>query len=69
MVRARARGRFHPGRGEHDLARGTFHQRQPQLVLELADLGGQGGLADEAGGGRLAEMAVVGQRHQILQIT
>lgn len=65
----RPRGSLLAGRGQHHLARCAFHQRQAQLFFQLADLRGQRGLADEAGGGSPAEMLVVGQGYQVLQIT
>ena len=43
-------------------------RRHPEQRFELADAGGEGGLRDEAGIRRAAEMAVLVQRHQILQL-
>ena len=57
-----------PHRGQHDLARRTFEQRHAQLLLQLADLGGEGRLADEAGGGGAAEVAVLGQGYQVFEV-
>src|SRR5690606_21998413 len=65
---AGAFGGLAPGGREHHLARRAFHQRHAQLVLQLADLGGQGRLADVAGRGRAAEVLVIGQGHQVFEV-
>ncbi|MNI73621.1 hypothetical protein D3C73_1296420 [compost metagenome] len=63
------RGRFVAGRGQHHLARRAFHQRQAQFLFQLADLRRQRRLADEAGSGGPAEVLVIGQGHQVFQVT
>ena len=64
----RALGCIEAGGGQHYPAWGAFHQGHAQLFLELADLGGQGRLADEARGRGTAEMLVVGQRDQVVDV-
>ena len=57
------------GGGQHHLARRAFDQHDAELVLELADLGGERRLADEAGLRLLAEVAQVGQRDEVFLVT
>ena len=66
---ARALGHLQAHRGEHHAPGRALHQRHAQLVLELADLGAQRGLADEAGRRGLAEVAVVGEGDEVAQVT
>jgi len=47
---------------------GVSHQRHAEFFLELADLRGQGRLADEAGLGGAAEVLVVGEGDEIAQV-
>ena len=54
--------------GKQHLAAGALQKHHPQLLLQLADLIAQGGLADEAALGRPAKMALFGQSHQVFQI-
>ena len=64
----RAFGGVAAGGGQHHPARRAFDQRHAEFILELLDLGRQRRLADEAGCGGAAEMFVVGERNQVLQI-
>src|SRR5690606_17609173 len=64
----RALGHLVADRRQHHLAWRAFHQRHAQFLLQLADLRRQRRLADEAGRGRAAEVAMVGQRHQVLEV-
>ena len=59
---------FWPERREADDAAGALDQRDAEQGLELAQAGRQRRLGDEAGFGRLAEMAVLAKRDQILQL-
>ena len=54
--------------GELHVLRLALHQFDAEILLELLHLGRQGWLAHEGTLGRLAEMAGIGERHQILQI-
>ncbi len=55
-------------RGEADDAARALDQHHAEQRLELAEAGGQGRLGDEAGIGRFAEMPVLAQRDQILEL-
>src|SRR6516225_9808369 len=55
-------------RGEDDVALGAVDQRRLEHVLELLDASAQGGLGHAAGLGSAAEMAMVGERHQVAQM-
>jgi hypothetical protein len=57
-----------PRFGQQHLARRALDQRHAQLVLQLLDLRGQGGLADEAGFGGAAEVPMLGQGNQVVQV-
>src|SRR5690606_18081321 len=57
-----------PDRGQHDLARGALEQRHPEFLLQLPDLRRQRRLADEAGLGRPAEVAVLGQGDEVAEV-
>src|SRR3546814_8917575 len=65
----RARGDVAPGRGQHHLARRAFDQRHAQFLLQLADLGGERGLADEARRRGAAEVQVLGEGDEVLEVT
>src|SRR5690606_9364879 len=56
-------------RGEHDAPRVALDELHAQLLLQLLDLGGERGLAHEAGLGGPSEVAVVGHRHQVAQVS
>ena len=55
-------------RGEADDAARPLDQGDAEQGFELAQAGGQRRLGDETGVGRLAEMAVLAQRDQILKL-
>ena len=55
-------------RGQDDVALCAVDQRRLEHVLELLDAGAQGRLGHAAGLGRAAEMAMVGERHQVAQM-
>ncbi len=57
-----------PDRRGHHVAGGPLEQRHTQLVLQLAQLRGQGGLADETGFGGATEMPVIVHRHRVAQV-
>ena len=54
--------------GELYILRLALDQFDSEVVLELLELGRQSGLAHEGTLGRLAEMARIGQRHQIFEV-
>ena len=54
--------------GEHDLARVALDELDAELALELLDLGRQRRLADEAGLGGPAEVAVLGDGDEVPEI-
>jgi hypothetical protein len=54
--------------GELYVLRLPLDQFDPEVFLQLLQLRGQGGLADEGALGGPAEVAGVGQSHQVLQI-
>ena len=60
----------HPlaGVGQQDVPRAPFDERDAELLLELHDLGRQRRLTDEARLGGLAEMTVIVDCDQILEI-
>ena len=64
MIRARSTTRS-PASVSSDLARVALDQLDAELLLELLDLGRQRRLAHEAGLGGPAEVAVVGDGHQV----
>src|SRR5690606_2403889 len=49
--------------------RRALDQGHAQFLLQLADLGGERGLADEARRGRPPEMQVVGKGDEVTQVT
>ncbi len=55
-------------RGEADDAAGALDQGHAEQRFQLAQSGRQGRLGDEAGVGRLAEMAVLPKRDEILKL-
>src|SRR5262249_51073957 len=55
-------------RGQDDVALGAVAQRRLEHVLELLDAGAQGRLGHAAGLGSAAELAMVGERHQVAQM-
>src|SRR6185312_5629246 len=57
------------GFGQQHLAWRALHQRHAQLVFQFLDLRGKRRLADEAGRGGTAEMLVIGEGDQIVEIT
>ena len=65
-----------PGRFQDALARFgqshravvAFKQGDAQFVLQLPDLHAEGGLADEAGLGRLTEILQVGDGHKVFEV-
>src|SRR6185437_12258994 len=65
---ARARHDLLADVGQQDLARRALHQCHAEFVLELLDLGGQGRLADEACLGGAAEVLVVGEGNEVMEI-
>src|SRR3546814_5604719 len=50
-------------------ARRAFDQRHAQFLLQLADLGGERGLADEARRRGAAEVQVLGEGDEVLEVT
>ena len=65
---AGALGDVQADRRQHHPAWGPLHQRYTKLFLELLHLRGQRRLADEACLRRPAEMLVVGEGHEVLEI-
>ena len=59
---------FSPKRREADHPPGALDQGHAEQGLKLAQPGRQRRLGDEAGLGRLAEMAVLAKRDEILQL-
>ena len=57
------------GLGEHHVARAALDQLDAELLLQLLQLRRQGRLADEARLGGPAEVAVVGHRHEVAQVS
>ncbi len=55
-------------RREAHYAAGSLDQRRSEQRFKLADSGGKRRLGDEAGGRRLAEMAMASEGDQILQL-
>ena len=56
------------GVGQRHVAGGALHQRQPDLVLEPADLLRQRGLGDVLALGRAREVQLLGERDQVAQL-
>lgn len=56
------------GSAEPDALGQTLQQRPAELLFEALDLLGQGRLGDEQPSGRPSEGAVVGDRHEVLQL-
>ena len=56
------------GVGQHDVAGVALDELDAELALELLDLGRQRGLADEAGLGGAAEVAVVGHGDEVVEV-
>lgn len=54
--------------GDLDQTAGALENRHAQLFLQFLDLPGQRRLADEAGLGGFAEMAMLGYRQYITQV-
>jgi len=54
--------------GDRDPPGGALHQREPDLLLEPADLLRQGGLGDVLARRRPREVLLVGERHEIAQL-
>ncbi len=60
---------FAPDIGQHHLARTSFHHGDPQRALEVADLHRQRWLGHGTGLGGAAEMAMLGERSEIAELS
>jgi len=56
-------------RGEQHLSRRPLDQYGAEFGFQLLELGRKRGLADKAGLGRMTEMPLLIQRHQITQVS
>lgn len=68
-LRQRASDEPVAGLGHRHAPRRTLHERHPDLVLELADLLRQRRLGDVLAHGRAREMALVGDRDEVAQLS
>ena len=55
--------------GDQDGPPGPLEDVEADVVFQFADLRAQGRLTDRTGGGGLAEMQVVGEGHDVFQVT
>lgn len=65
----RALGGVAAGRRQHHPPRRALHQRHAQFLLQLADLGRERRLTDEAGRGGSSEMPMIGKSDEVSEVT